>query len=527
MSAAVRVVRRLVGLVVLCTSTLGAAAVNFTFESAPGPLPVGFRVVEQYDRSRVFLGDHDLDTGRPITRERARPIQTLVWYPATDSGQAMRYGDYLRLTGSETDFTRGSAAVQAAADAFIALNYAPPGANMQQLREELAAPMRARRDAAAIGGKFPIVIYAPSISAPAAENPDLCEYLASHGYIVIASPSIGPRSRRMPNDLAGAEAQAADISFLIGYAGTLAQADPARIAVAGFSWGGFANVLAAARDSRIKALVALDGSVRYYPELVSAATYLAPQRTTTPMLYVAARPSSLEDIAARGKPTSSYLNDAKHADMFKLTMYPMEHFAFSSTYLRFAGDEWFNQYSRIDANQAHGWTASYVGRFLDAYLKDDEAALAYLDATPARNGFPAHAATMEVRRAAPLPPGREQLAAELARRDFQHAGAAYRAMFGREKDGGLPEKELNAWGYALLQAGEAEAALAVFGLTTELYASSANAFDSLGEACERSGDTARAIINYRRSLELNPDNDNARQRLQALENDMHKLAILQ
>ena len=74
---------------------------------------------------------------------------------------------------------------------------------------------------------------------------------------------------------------------------------------------------------------------------------------------------------------------------------------------------------------------------------------------------------------------------------------------------------------------EADAALAVFGLTTELYASSANAYDSLGEACERSGDTARAIINYRRSLELNPDNDNARQRLQALKGDMHELAILQ
>ena len=32
-----------------------------------------------------------------------------------------------------------------------------------------------------------MAIYAPSFAAPAHENLDLCEYLASHGYVVIAS----------------------------------------------------------------------------------------------------------------------------------------------------------------------------------------------------------------------------------------------------------------------------------------------------------------------------------------------------
>ncbi|WP_449405768.1 hypothetical protein [Massilia phosphatilytica] len=79
------------------------------------------------------------------------------------------------------------------------------------------------RDAPERPGKFPVVIYAPSHSAYAIENADLCEYLASHGYIVLATPSLGPRSHAMTADLEGAEAQADDIGFLVGYAHTLAR----------------------------------------------------------------------------------------------------------------------------------------------------------------------------------------------------------------------------------------------------------------------------------------------------------------
>lgn len=500
-------------LLFVCTAS--HAAPNFELANPPGPMPVGFQVVQQYDFSRVFLGDVDPVTGRANTGERARPIQTLVWYPATRSGKAMRYGDYLQLTGSEIAFKRSSEEARAAAEAFIRDEYVSES-GPEQARQELDAPVRARRDAGAAGGRFPVVIYAPSISAPAAENADLCEYLASHGYIVIASPSVGPRSRQMPNDLEGAETHAADIAFLIAYAHTLSNADASRIAVIGYSWGGIANVLAAARDSRIKALVNLDGSVRVYPELVAAAKYVNPERFTTPMLYVAARPASIEELARRGKPVASFLNDMKYADLYKLTMYPMEHFAFSSTYLRFASEPRFNQYSRAEVNRAHGWTLMYAKRFLDAYLKDDAAALAFLKAAPAAHGLAAHAATMEARPAAGQPASRERFAAALARQGFQHASAVYRSIYGQDNKARLAEAELNSWGYGLLRVGETAAALAIFRLATELYPGSANTFDSLADASQQSGDKEGAILNYRRALSLDPGSENARKRLEAL-----------
>ena len=116
------------------------------------------------------------------------------------------------------------------------------------------------------------------------ENADLCEYLASHGYLVIASPGMGVQ-RESTHDLAGVEAQARDISFLVGYAGTVTSADPTHVAVVGFSWGGLANVIAAARDNRIDALVALDGSMRYWPGIITQATDVRAENFTIPLMF--------------------------------------------------------------------------------------------------------------------------------------------------------------------------------------------------------------------------------------------------
>lgn len=79
------------------------------------------------------------------------------------------------------------------------------------------------------------------------------------------------------------------------------------------------------------------------------------------------------------------------------------------------------------------------------------------------------------------------------------------------------EHELNDWGYRLLGFGKPRSALAVLKLTTDLYPTSANAFDSLGEAYAANGDTVAAIGAYRRSLALDPTNKNAAGWLQRLE----------
>ena len=75
------------------------------------------------------------------------------------------------------------------------------------------------------------------------------------------------------------------------------------------------------------------------------------------------------------------------------------------------------------------------------------------------------------------------------------------------------EQELNRLGYYYLGEGSVQTAIEVFTLNVEAYPEGANAYDSLGEAYMVAGQNDQAIANYEKSLELDPDNDNAREML--------------
>lgn len=81
------------------------------------------------------------------------------------------------------------------------------------------------------------------------------------------------------------------------------------------------------------------------------------------------------------------------------------------------------------------------------------------------------------------------------------------------------ERDLNRWGYSLLAEEKIKQALKIFELNTLLYPDSFNAWDSLGEALLMNGDQEQARIMYAKSLELNPENDNANEVLEGLKNN--------
>jgi len=280
-----------IALILAAASGVSQTAARFQFTEKPGPETVGLKVVHQYDYSRTWHSTVD-ELGQPYTGERARPLQTLIWYPAEKStGAAMTVRDYSELRVTETDFAAKPKASEI-----------PPGDEGRKAAFD--DHLWAYRNAPLKAGRFPVVIYAPSFSNTPWENADLCEFLASHGYVVLASPDMGATTRGMTGDLAGIEAQARDISFLIGYASTLADTDMTEIAVGGFSWGGISNLFAAARDSRIKALFALDGSMRYFPGLIKQSGYARPDQMKIPLLFFTQGDVSLEEQPAIVKPTN-------------------------------------------------------------------------------------------------------------------------------------------------------------------------------------------------------------------------------
>jgi hypothetical protein len=66
------------------------------------------------------------------------------------------------------------------------------------------------------------------------------------------------------------------------------------------------------------------------------------------------------------------------------------------------------------------------------------------------------------------------------------------------------EGELNFYGYQLLNQGQHDKAIEMFVLNTKRFPKSANTWDSLGEGYAVKGDKKNAIINFKKSLTLNP-----------------------
>lgn len=80
----------------------------------------------------------------------------------------------------------------------------------------------------------------------------------------------------------------------------------------------------------------------------------------------------------------------------------------------------------------------------------------------------------------------------------------------------LNEREMNNAGYQLLQADKVKEAKAVFKLNVEAFPASSNVYDSYAEALMLEGEDELAIENYKKSIELNPANQNGIDMLEKL-----------
>jgi dienelactone hydrolase len=340
---------------------------------------------------------------------------------------------------------------------------------------------------------------------------------------VIASSAQGAHGYYMTDDLEGLEAQAADIRFLIGYANSLPQADSSRLAVIGYSWGGMASVLAAAKDSRIKALVNLDGSVRYYPDLVKSAGYLTPRTLTIPLLFLADK----EDPIEPGKDVRphSLINQLIYSDVYKVGMHPLTHEDFAADTLHFYTADDPAELPIAALSEGYGWMSRYVLEFLNAELKGDLTGRAFLNRSPAANGVPASVLSFQAQPHKATEVTLETFAARLNQQHFTHAVKLYAELRKVDPQFELTKTTLEPWGFTLLNQGQIAAAVEIFELQARLFPKDADAYGDLAYAQIANNDRALAIRNYRRSLQLAPGNTHRQRSLKNLmDADSHAAA---
>jgi len=79
------------------------------------------------------------------------------------------------------------------------------------------------------------------------------------------------------------------------------------------------------------------------------------------------------------------------------------------------------------------------------------------------------------------------------------------------------EMDVNDVGYALLEKGNIPAAINVFKLNISYFPASWNCYDSLGDAYMQAKQYSLALLNYKKSVQMNPKNENGIKQIRKLE----------
>jgi dienelactone hydrolase len=235
-----------------------------------GPHTVGFRSTWQRDHGRRYDIVFD-DKTHYASRKSPRPILVNTWYPAKPVEQSapMRHRDYLaigsddpqlaRLAAKLVDYERGVVCKELMGKKPDELS----DADRRLLDGFWETPTASHRDAPPLDGKFPLVIYHAGGGSSYEDNAVLCEFLASHGYVVLGCPFMNAQGEDFNID--GHENSASDFEFLIRYASSLPDVDWQHIGIVGHSAGAQAALyFLARRGSAVDAVVSLDTTQDYY-----------------------------------------------------------------------------------------------------------------------------------------------------------------------------------------------------------------------------------------------------------------------
>jgi predicted dienelactone hydrolase len=247
--------RRTIALVAFALLTVSSVA----RAKAPGPLsagpyPVGVTTTVFVDASRT-----DNLTKQP------RTLVTEIWYPASDDARRMPKNKY-------SDFIPGG--ITPEFDEVLKKTYKLSAAEIDNLYWN-----EARRNAPVRKGRFPLVVFSHGNGGSRHQNTFWCDYLASHGYLVVSADHTGnarwtiidkkPVLYQLSERNNSAKDRPRDMSFLLDkmiewdrgadkrFAGRI---DTARAAATGMSFGSMTSIWVADEDKRFKAVIAMSGA---------------------------------------------------------------------------------------------------------------------------------------------------------------------------------------------------------------------------------------------------------------------------
>ncbi|MBU1369229.1 MAG: hypothetical protein KJ578_14295 [Bacteroidetes bacterium] len=228
-----------------------------------GHYDVGFKDYKTNDTSRKYIVNNDT---------MARPLLIHFWYPADGSTkkESLYFRDYIDLIAIREDFSKPASEVDEHSfnfvDAYAGFAKQIFGLDTNITTQQiLDCPVIAKYGIPVAKSKqqFPLIIYAPSNSKSSVQNHVLCEYLASHGYLVLSVGSAGENSIKRENHEQSILAQVKDMEYLLAYFEDSLKIEYSRLGLMDFSSGGPANAIFQMKHQKVNAVFSMDGSQEY------------------------------------------------------------------------------------------------------------------------------------------------------------------------------------------------------------------------------------------------------------------------
>ncbi len=478
-----------------------------------GEYAVGFRHYNCVDSTRTYQIKNEFNN-----QFGYRPIPISMWYPAemdTKKATARTVLDYLEILKAEEEWEN-------LPNTFL-LDWFPYLWNTPENEAHLSETTNALFDANPLVGNWPVIVYAPSFQASSIENFALFEFLASKGYVVISSPSRGTETRWLAGGTAkDLETQSRDIEILIKEIQRYDEIDSDNMALMGFSFGGVAATITAMKNRQIKAFISLDGTERYKYGVLAKSPYFDLEKMAVPYVHFAQKdiPDEVlveDSIPAELNHTFQLYDSLRHSNAYSYKLHDLTHSYFSSYGVLFANRDKRQDKSDAKIMQSYRLLANHTLQFLNAFLKRDKEAKAFIENAPKENGFSEALISKKMKKAAEKEFDYKDFNDLALHRNYQDLIALYQREKAKHPNLTLEEGMLNTLGLRLsFDPHKKEAGIQVFVLALHLYPKSANLYDSLAEAYFHHKDYKNAAANFKKSLALNPQNQNAIDRLKQL-----------
>lgn len=471
---------------------------------SPGPYGIGYRVIFGSDRARTWrvTRAHEM----PFSPDsNGRPVRVSIWYPAVarPSSSVLRIADYVHVTGGPSYFAEANAALERRDHGVFAQMV-----SAEQFQSLLDTRMGAVANAPVAGGRFPLVLYSGGINPYTLSNAVMAEFLASHGHVVVAVPSLGQTDQQPDQTYSSIEMEASvrDLELAWSLVRDQPYVDDARLAVFGHSLGGTVALMFAMRNQNVTAVVGLDGTYGFddrggSPGIKTLTGFYgyAPQKLRAALLDIRRSDYATLDLSA--------VDALHHSDRFLVTVPKMLHADFTTFaaikqafgipppgYVTSDGG-----YTTAIGFQGFQRTCRVVRDFLAAKLAGDSKGIDRLTVEVAQ----AAGAVLTHKAALPAPPSAHEFVALTADRGFD-AAVQIVERFRRDAPAVVVVDEgvFNRLGYNLIADKRFAEAIGVLRLVSHVHPNSWNAADSLGDAYIAAGRQDEGRAAYQRAIEL-------------------------